>query len=151
GRPHSLEALDLDGDGKPDLAAGLQGSGILPLRSKGDGTFQALPVATSFGCVRYIAAADLNRDGKWDLVASCTDGTATVGLSLGDGTFQKTLGVAFHTGEVSVAFADFDGDRFADLATLTTDQSQIDVYRGKGDGTFLQSQTVRTTGSQPFL
>jgi len=99
GYPISLLALDLNGDGAPDLAIanvaanGTQGN-VTTLINAG-GKF-GLPVSTLLPFKPdYLAYADLNHDGNLDLVVACRTANAFVVLSgKGDGTFQTPAAYA---------------------------------------------------------
>ena len=110
-------ALDLNGDGKLDLAVTTQG-GVNTLLGNGNGTFQS-PVFTSFSAVTpfYLAEGDFNGDGKPDLVsANSTDNTVTLLLGKGDGTFQKPATIRVSNFTLSVVAGDFNGDTSPDVA-----------------------------------
>jgi len=94
--PVSIVALDLNGDGLPDLVVANQGfvtvpdSGISVLMNTGSGFsngFNAslpLPLLPS-----YLAYSDLNNDGNVDLVAVSSQASALIEMfGNGDGTFK---------------------------------------------------------------
>ena len=153
---------DFNGDGKADLAVAggtfanppaPSDLAVATLFGNGDGTLQA-PVNTDAGAALWynsgsqmVATGDFNGDGKPDLViagsATGTDGTLTdkvafsVLLGKGDGSFSVEAPVSVDnnsTNSVSVVTADFDGDGKSDLAVI--DDSQVEIYLSKGDGTF---------------
>jgi hypothetical protein len=149
--PVSVAVGDFNRDGILDLAVancprfeqGAQGS-VTILLGNGDGTFTAKgenPAAG--GQPLFIAAGDLNSDGIPDLVVSDMNGGSpelgnlTVLIGKGDGSFTPTA-VSPQTGSIpySVAFADFNGDGKADLATANAGSNTISVLLGNGDGTF---------------
>jgi len=139
---------DFNHDGKLDLAVacgaqprgqgncGTSGWGVLVALGNGDGTLQS-PVYYSIGTANptsVITAADLNGDGNLDLV---TDGVCSL-LGNGDGTFKSaTCSSPVNTGGTMV-LGDFNGDGKLDAALLSNSSSSYDinVYLGKGDGTF---------------
>ena len=69
---HSVAAVDMDGDGKPDLVFNdMAGARVVWLRGKGDGSFGAptnLPAGSKGHAYFNVQAADLDGDGKPDLV-----------------------------------------------------------------------------------
>jgi VCBS repeat protein len=87
--PVSVVIVELNGDGKPDLAAvNLFSNTVSVLLGHGDGTFGA---KTDYATGLYplsLALGDLNGDSKLDL-AVANEGAATVSVLLGngDGTF----------------------------------------------------------------
>ena len=85
---------DLNGDGKPDIVAGIEGA-VSVLLGNGNGTFQAPQIFSVPGGARALVLGDVNGDGKPDIIA--TDGispTASVLLGNGNGTFQTQQTVA---------------------------------------------------------
>lgn len=119
--PVSIAAIDLNGDGRPDLAVANQGfvtvpnSSISTLINTGSG-FQArfnapLPLAL---VPNYLAFADLNNDGNVDLVAVSPAASAVMVLfGNGDGTLQAPAAYAAGNSAGSVALLSVeDGNTF---------------------------------------
>src|SRR5439155_370531 len=139
--PTGLVTLDLNGDGKPDLAVAggygdLSSFSLTTLINRGDGTF-ANPV--SFPVLQFPYSAvvgDFNGDGHVDI--STTSLTQTGGVSLllgkGDGTFQAHLDSATGQSPTAISAGDFNGDGKPDLAVAT--DNGIAILLGNGDGTF---------------
>jgi len=94
----SMVAVDLTGDGKPDLAlATIPGSvlgvdQLVVYPGNGDGTFGS-PVQTPMGTnSAYLTYADLNNDGKLDFMVLAPDRSElNIMLGNGDGTFQAPV------------------------------------------------------------
>lgn len=92
-----------------------------------------------------IYAIDVNNDGVPDLVqdlyrSGYTAGTGQFGISIarGDGTFKPAVAYNYPpgiTGDVPMAFGDFNGDGKIDIAT-TAGHHTVAIYLGRGDGTF---------------
>jgi FG-GAP-like repeat len=93
GFPSSLLALDLNGDGRPDLAvANRNDNSISVLLNAGGGTFQKPSVTSLPYSVEYLAYSDFNHDGNPDLVASSFHSNGLLMLlGKGDGTFQPAV------------------------------------------------------------
>jgi len=79
--PYGLALVDLDGDGKVDIAAACAGDETVTInRGKGDGTFAAAEPYATFSSAAPIAlaAGDLDKDGRVDLVAIDDLGAKTI-------------------------------------------------------------------------
>jgi len=155
--PLSIAAADFNGDGKLDLALGIQQAGnpgyVNVLLGNGDGTFT--PVSSLFvtgNCPCSIALGDINGDGKLDLaVANYTDNTVTILLGNGDGTFLRGSGSApsVGAGPTAVAMGDFNGDKNLDLVVANSVDNALTVLLGNGDGTFTLASSPPAVGT-PF-
>jgi hypothetical protein len=138
---YNIAIADFNGDGIPDIAAGVS-SGAALLLGNGDGTFQTpISVASTIGGA--LAVGDFNGDGNPDLALVSLQANAQILLGNGDGTFQSPRPVEAEG--LVIVVADFNGDGKADLATA----NQFDVFTllGNGDGTFQPT----TFASQPFF
>jgi hypothetical protein len=140
-------ATDLDGDGKADFVGILSGT-LFVYFSNGDGTF-TLANSYNFGSNSWgiLSLGDFNGDGKIDVVVSTpaigstSPGQEFVFLGDGDGTFQPAITSVGAYQVVSVAVADFNGDRKLDLAVsgCVTGIGCVAarwLLLGNGDGTF---------------
>jgi uncharacterized protein (TIGR03437 family) len=118
----SMVAVDLNRDGRLDLAAAIVGDDNSPgtaiLIGNGDGTFQApvvLPVSAT-----SIAAADMNGGGIPDLVlsgalSSYAQYPTVVLFGNGDGTFQPATQISSNASG-NLVVADFNRDGTPDVA-----------------------------------
>ncbi len=150
--PTSLIATDLNGDGKPDVAAldsqqGSKSDQLLVLLNDGTGTLKgtlpALVTGTYFGSLSY---SDLNHDGKTDLlIADQRGSTLTVTMGNGDGTFQTPEPYVAVAGPASAGIIPL-GD--GNTAVLTGDaiSNNIVMYFVAPDGT-VGSAPVQTVGT----
>jgi hypothetical protein len=153
--PVAVAAGDLNGDGKLDLVvAEADSDSIGILFGNGDGTFQpevelpAFPVQTL-----AVALADVSKDGHLDIIVGVagnpqtpTNGPFAVLLNNGTGGFGAPIYAPNPSSseipsadELSVA--DVNGDGFPDVVATTTG-GNVQVFLGKGDGTFTVGQLV---------
>ncbi len=149
----SLAVGDFNGDGKPDIGAGLEESLVVFL-NQGEGDFTATSNSVTWEYTPGgIAAADFNGDGLLDVAASTPllssqgvilpGGSLTIFLGHGDGTF-KTLPSTANTGSGTVVTADLNGDGHPDLVTSfalpvtrpNPSATRLTFFAGRGDGSF---------------
>jgi hypothetical protein len=132
--PASILAIDLNGDGKPDLAIANQGSvtvansSISTLLNTGSGfsaAFNAplpLPLLPAF-----LGYGELNGDGKPDLVALSTQASALIVLfGNGDGTFTTPSAYATGNSPGSVGFIPLDD---GNTIIITPDQTTGSLWQ----------------------
>jgi hypothetical protein len=140
--PSAVTAVDLDDDGRDEVAFTDTGSGVSVSAAHASdlvGAFTSYPVGGSWP--ETIAAADVDRDGHLDLaVASNLSGAVTVLRGDGSGGFATPWSSNAGPFPMDVGIADLDGDGIPDLAVA--DQGPVEgdstaaVMHGNGDGTF---------------
>ena len=159
----SIVAADLNGDGKPDLAATDYGvfagapGGLMVLFNQGAGTF-GTPSTYAVGAnPRGVAIGDLNGDGKPDLAVATTvldstgfpNGSVAVLLGSGLGNFGNPTFNAADAAPFAVAIGDFDQDGLPDvLASTCCGGTDMNLFSGNGDGT-LQAELDFAGGPSP--
>ncbi|RYZ22805.1 MAG: T9SS type A sorting domain-containing protein [Chitinophagaceae bacterium] len=159
--PLSIEAADLDADGKLDLiVTGGSGAWIYVLKN------QSTPGAMSFATrvvlgtgsePRQVAVGDLDGDGLPDLAVS-NKSSASVSLLRNTSTtaglaFAPKVDIATVASTEGVAIGDIDGDGKADVAvTGSNTGAQFSVLRNTSTpGNFsFAARTDVTTGSFPW-
>src|SRR5579863_300095 len=143
---------DVNGDGKADLVATLNGNSgtgcqsdtVAVLEGLGTGKFKtaAYYPTGSTAQEEFVYLVDVNGDGKLDIVTANGDGTISVLLNKGNGTYNAgtltTSIAAIYPHTAYLTFADFNGDGKMDIAVSTAAGNVSDVYvlPGNGNGTF---------------
>ena len=138
-----LAAVDLNGDGAPDLAVTVfewhgdfEAPGqIAILLNKGSGRF-ADPVFYADRAAVAVTAGDFDGDGRFDVATA--DGDASVRVFRGDGAGGLGQAEEYPIGGhgVAIVTADLDGDGDLDLVTGDDAASRVGVMLGRADGTF---------------
>ena len=153
--PAGVVSLDVNGDGKPDLAVA-GGYGVLSyfslttLINSGDGSF---PNPILYPVLQFpysTAIGDFNGDGHVDIATTSFTQTGGVSVLLGngDGTYQAHLDSPTGQSPSAIAAGDFNGDGKLDLVvTDSTPTTQLlSTLIGNGDGTF-QNKISQLTSS----
>ena len=147
---------DFNGDGKVDVTVSLSGDNVLGqevvLLGNGNGTFQSGKTSAGVYYPTSVVAGDFNNDGKLDLViagqpscnGSCTPVITSILLGNGDGTFQTPTTIFSNNG--TLAAADLNGDGKLDLVLMN---GVVQIYLGKGDGTFVNTHSYQPLGGPP--
>ena len=146
--PLSVQAVDLDGDGDPDvLSTSNTDDTIAWYENTGNGSFAAQRVITAdAGGPHSAHAVDLDGDGDADvLFTSFFDDEIAWFENTGNGSFaeERVISTAAD-GPDSVHAADFDGDGDADVVSASREDDTIAWYENLGDGTFSEQVVIST-------
>jgi len=161
GSPFKVVVADLDGDGKPDLAAANSYAGTVSVYLNTSPAGGAISFATNvdFNTGDFpegLAIADLDGDGKPDLViANNTDNTLSIlhnTSTAGSLSFGPQYVVNSGYSAYDLVIADFDGDSKPDIAVIDQYNNTVSVHRNvSSPGTIAMSANVDfTTGSIPY-
>ena len=153
--PTSIVDGDFNGDGRQDLAVGIDIGTLHVLLGNGDGTFR--PAAGSpFGSVQEpqsMATGDLNGDGKLDIaIAASFANTVSIMLGDGKGGFSQAAGSPIASGleTFSVAVGQFTAIPKLDLVAANREGGTVSVLLGSGTGQFGQAPgSPISVGSSP--
>ena len=156
---NGLIAADLNGNGRPDLAAPHRFSGNLSiLLNNGQGNFTEQKTLTvrPGHLFNALNAGDLNGDGLTDLIVADNgdpfDEQDTGGLLIlfnnGKGDFAPPVEVAAGDSPVWPAVVDLNGNGAADLAVANNVSSDVSLLFNDGQGGFTLTEDV-TVGVGP--
>ncbi|MBL7717062.1 MAG: VCBS repeat-containing protein [Bdellovibrionales bacterium] len=147
-RRMNLEAADLDGDGKMDIAVGGSNfKGLNIFKGNGDGTLQTRAEYNLDYPTGGIALADFNADGKKDVAGFCTSSAynTSVTLNNGSGLFPTTTPQnALQSWLYSIAAGDIDGDGKPDVIVALSGNKVAVSY---GNGTTVEPAEYFSTSS----
>jgi len=153
--PTAVAALDVNGDGKLDLAVtNFNAKTVAILLGNGDGTFKASvnysTTAGAFTGPDAIATGDFNADGKVDLaITNQGDNTVAILLGNGDGTFQVPQESTTGNSAAGVAAGDFKGNGRLDLAVADSSDNMVSIMLSRPQPpTSLASATVTAQSVQ---
>lgn len=146
--PQRVVAMDFDHDGFTDLATtNRDDNTVSTLFGDGSGGFGGLQTYTVGQSPASLVATDINQDFAIDLVVGHVGGDQGVSVLLndGNGSFQGSLFVETGIKSKNVIAGEFTGDGIQDIIVGDAD---LQVLRGRGDGTFFAPETIET-GSSP--
>jgi len=135
--PLSLVAVDLNGDGKPDLAVASSSQSVVTLLNNGSGVFTLTAQASASKNPQAIAAGVFITNGQQDVVVA--DGVAN-SFEIFDGTGNGNLAAPLRylsgNGPQAIAVGDFNKDGKLDVAVVNLGDADVAIALGNGDGTF---------------
>ncbi|HRI67198.1 MAG TPA: VCBS repeat-containing protein, partial [Polyangium sp.] len=144
--PSPKVAVDMNGDGSPDIVS-VDSLGVLAIAlNRGNGTFDNhFTYAYALGVPTYrIIPADVNQDGMTDLVLTnaTSDGYFSVLLNLGRGALAPRVDYFVGPGYLlAIVAADFNADTYPDIA-VASNEASLTITLNRGDGTFDIDATV---------
>ena len=161
GSPFKVVVADLDGDGKPDLAAANSYAGTVSVYLNTTPTGGAVSFAgdVDFATGNFpegVAIGDIDGDGKPDLVvANNTDNTLSLlrnTSTVGNLSFAPQLTVNSGYAAYDLVIADLDGDGKPDIAVDDQYNNTISIHRNTSTpGTIAISPNVDyNTGNIPY-
>lgn len=130
---------DFDGDGAPDLCAGLRGGGAKLFHNTGAGSFELVPQEdlASLVDVRSCAWADFDKDGDLDLVVVASNGCCVLRNDRETG-WARMQGLVFDIlSATGAAWGDYDRDGWVDLF-VATENAGNHLIRNLGHGQFAE-------------
>ena len=135
--PLSLVAVDLNGDGKPDLAVASSSQSVVTLLNNGSGAFTLTAQSSASKNPQAIAAGVFVTNGPQDVVVA--DGVAN-SFEIFDGTGNGNLAAPLRylsgNGPQAIAVGDFNKDGKLDVAVVNLGDANVAIALGNGDGTF---------------
>ena len=161
GSPFRVLIADLDGDGKPDLAAantyvGTVSAYLNTTPTGGTISFSADVDFMTGNFPEGLALADIDGDGKPDMViANNTDNTLSLlrnTSTVGNLSFAPQLTVNSGYAAYDVVVADFDGDGKPDIGVVDQYSNTVSIHRNiSTPGTIAISANVDyATGNIPY-
>ncbi|HLX68137.1 MAG TPA: FG-GAP-like repeat-containing protein [Verrucomicrobiae bacterium] len=155
----SFAVADLNGDNKPDIAAGDWSNGwIEVLTNAGGGNFVSNAVYQAGGPPGQgplsVVAADFNHDGKMDIASANSDRTLTIFTNAGNGILVQSQLISdplypYAPPDYSLMAADVDGDGYPDLLVSGSPDGGnsaffLTLYNSGSGGTFVTDYTGST-------
>lgn len=147
---------DLAGSDHPDLVvrrasdgqAFIVPTGGLTAFGRGSTAVSGLPKRST-----VVVSPDLTGDGATDLVVRLGDGTAQVRPGTGSGTFGEPGAVTKRLADHALltAAGDVNGDGRNDLVARRADNRRLDVFLGRGNGTFKTRHLPNSWGGYDLL
>ncbi len=153
--PRAVIAVDVNGDGKPDLVSANQNSitanSLTVLINDGAGGFPTSATLSTGSQPYSVAAADFTGDGKMDLVCANYGGNSiTVFRNNGSGGFSPLITVPVGTRPKSVTVADVNSDGRPDIICANSSSSTLSILLNEGSGYYFTSvDSSPATGTGP--
>lgn len=140
---------DFNRDGLLDLAVGNSFRPEL-YTFLGNGAVAVRAAKTNFlgGVASFFCSGDLNGDGKADLLARCSGTPEDLKSFLGTGDGSLELRWSYSLDAFGgIALGDFNNDKKLDAVVSNFSRDKVQVFLGKGDGTFLDPAEFKVDNS----
>ncbi|CAF3864097.1 unnamed protein product [Rotaria sp. Silwood1] len=151
--PLSIKCVDWNEDNRLDLIV-IDATNIFILfGSAHDGFIDGTTYTTGNGSFpRFLSVADFNNDDQLDIVVA-NSGSDSVGVFLGNGNGnfadQITYSTGFRSQPYAVVVGDLNSDTRVDLVVVNYGTHSISIFRGCGNGSFLQN-AIYSTGALSY-
>jgi len=154
--PRAVDAADLDGDGRDEVALVLRGSGdlaresqVLVLEFEDGERSRSMAYHTTVRELDGSAAADLDGDGAADLLVTSDEFDEVVVIrGSRDGGLASPRLVWTSSTPAGVTFCDVDGDPYVDLALVGESPPHVGILRGRSDGGFEPTSEIELRASR---
>ncbi len=156
--PVAAYAADLNSDGRQDIAVQTGGDlyfhaygSLFALFGNGNATFNQVTVGSAIDWLGApLAIADFNHDGRLDLAVTGFLGSGIyTAFNTGHNAFTTPKVFPTANTDTVMAAGDFNKDGYADAAFLNG--NEVDIYTGKGDGTFTGPVTYKVGSNPTFI
>jgi hypothetical protein len=151
--PECVCTGDFNNDNRTDIAVANYGSSTVGvLLGFGNGSFGTLSTySTGFESLPiFVTTGDFNNDQALDIVAAnFRIDSVAVFLGYGNGSFAPAVNYSTGTGSdpIAIFVADFNKDNQSDLAVANSENGNVGILFGNGDGSF-QTVITYSTGFQ---
>lgn len=152
-KPSLITPGDFNIDGNVDLAVVSRGSDqLLIFIGLGNGNFSNNVATYVTGANPYsVRTADFNEDSKLDLaVANSYSNSINIFLGTGNGTFIPGVPAAYPStgsGTFDLTIGDLNGDSVSDIAVSNSASSDLTVFLGYKNGTFINGKNFTSGGT----
>jgi hypothetical protein len=154
-RTYSFVIADFNDDDRLDLGfAGFYMSSMNVLLGNGDGTFgkEVMSLQNQIHDLEKMSVGDFNNDNLLDLAAiDKSKSHVLILLGNGDGSFRNRFILFLESGSTlsGLVVTHFNNDRHLDIAVTIASQNTVNVFLGKGDGTF-SARMILNTGINSY-
>ncbi|SHL73918.1 T9SS type A sorting domain-containing protein [Hymenobacter psychrotolerans] len=136
--PHSIEAADVDRDGRPDLVLTLpmyNASTVGVMRNLGNNAFAPLVTYSTPNQTEQVLVADVNGD-QWPDLLIRTDDALQLRLNQAGTRFGPAQTFTTAQNSTKVQAADLNGDGFVDLLVSSSGIDRVQVFQNVGNTSF---------------